>query len=103
MSASLPSWARVGAKVVCVYDEWHDMDSLAPVSGPECDEVCTIAAVEVSGSWGVSLFLVEHPTPFSDGFLIDGFRPLVPIEEDIATHFAHLLNTRQPRKTGVDA
>jgi hypothetical protein len=104
---SLPSWARVGQKVVCVDDYPHPLEDMEGVLRspqtwnmklPIKGEVYTISGVVKDG-----LLLKElssgyiHPlTGIEMGFKISRFRPLISksIEDDIAI-FAPLLNTKK--------
>jgi len=106
----LPSWARVGAKVVCVDDTFtHPThgDYARPIKG----RTYTIRAVAADYWPGcMCIRLVELQNPVLDwaggppgaavfaeaAFDIVRFRPLVDRQTDIATHFAHHL--KQPEK-----
>lgn len=103
--STLPSWARVGAKVVCI--------DVAPRSWPtdtlNLGAVYTVAGVGVSPSGKPCLFLRETQSTLiwangqRAGYYFDRFRPAVePKSEahDLA-QFRKLLNARQPE--GVDA
>jgi hypothetical protein len=92
---SLPSWARVGAKVVCI----------DAVGTPELVEgqTYTIEAVDDVplrvggfGVWLVDVGVMQDRVGSYFGFRLSRFRPLVTIEDDIATHFASLLDVREP-------
>lgn len=104
---SLPSWVRVGQKVVCVDDYPHPLKDVEgvlrspqtwnmklPING----DVYTISGVVKGG-----LLLKElssgyiHPlTGIEMGFKLSRFRPLISktIEDDLAI-FAPLLNTKK--------
>ena len=90
---SVPSWARVGAKVVCVEDccfNWDDHPPHGPA--PEVGDISTIAEIAVDAD-GVWLVLREHSD--LDSFGIEAFRPLVSTKteaEDVAL-FRDLLKT----------
>ena len=92
----LPSWARVGAKVVCI-------DAGPPRNG------MPIKHNLVAGQTYVISDLCTAPFWSSPGVRVAGlrwphngwadlsrFRPLVDQQTDIATHFAHHL--KQPEK-----
>lgn len=87
---SLPSWARVGAKVVCV----------DAVGAPELVErqTYTIEAIDDVplrlgglGVWLVEVSIMQNAVGSYYGFRLSRFRPLVTIEDDITTYFAELL------------
>jgi hypothetical protein len=106
MSALLPSWARVGAKVVCVGrkrkpGEPSIIRDLGIRWKPKKGAVYTISGTFVDRTYGGFLFLSEHSEP--QGFHFEGFRPLVDDEaqERDAAMFRKLLTTRQP--VGEDA
>ena len=96
--SAIPSWARVGARVVCV-----DATELA---GPgawtplEQNAVYTIRSIDNVMGVGVRLREVVRPEWFGwePTYLIRRFRPLVDDEaqeRDVAL-FRKLLTTRQP-------
>ena len=99
--SGLPSWARVGAKVVCV-DGKPRLCSTAPL--PHEGAIYTIRGVEWcvwgSGDVGPAVYLVEINRGKSAGrewpFGLNRFRPMVTQEDDIATHFRQHLDVREP-------
>lgn len=99
MSEAIPSWARVGAKVVCIKGGTPNSAAytMFGISYPTTDEVVTITKAFVN-PWGRAVLdLVEYPSPQEGvGWEIEHFRPLVSQSDDIATHFAHHLDTRAP-------
>lgn len=90
MSGAIPSWARVGAKVVCV-------DASPPPFGWSRDPLVAqaiyqIEAIEVDHT-GVGLFLVEAKTlSTTRGYWANRFRPLITQSDDMAAHFRKLLD-----------
>jgi hypothetical protein len=96
---SLPIWARIGAKVVCV----SEAENLGPGERQlVVGEVYTIRSVESDQvTFGFVLDEIVNP-PFAayDGLECfydwHRFRPVKTIEDDIATHFASLLDVREP-------
>jgi hypothetical protein len=96
MSATLPSWARVGAKVVVVSVRPTPLGDPVPFS---LGGVVTIGAIVRSGC----ISLVEYPVGPVTSYFVDRFRPLVDDEaqERDAAMFRKLLTTRQP--VGEDA
>jgi len=104
MSEAIPSWARVGAKVVCVDDApipgqmgpgWGGLDGLTR------GEIYTIrghAKGSYSGLPGVLLAEIIRPLgrreSYEQPFRLSRFRPLVSQADDIATHFSQFLDTR---------
>lgn len=93
----IPSWARVGAKVVCVRAPW------LPQSGPSPKDVCQVAevAVDRGGVWlyldGHSEWVQESATKRArHSYGVNCFRPLITQEDDIKAHFALLLETSTP-------
>lgn len=96
MSGAIPSWARVGAKVVCV-----DARGTRQL---EAGEIYEVAWVGLSQKKRLPMLGINGTTDVDGNrgeWKISRFRPLVTIEDDIATHFAEHL--RQPRKIEVDA
>ena len=102
MSTSLPSWARVGVKVVFVGKVFSNYG----LRGLELGAVYTIrdAYQNVDGRCGIHLVeVVNEPVRTKEHgnaerfYMLRSFRPLVTIEDDIATHFSQHLTTRQPR------
>ncbi len=107
---AIPSWARVGARVVCVDDtNWQSFDVTGRLRTPDywgfnlptIGEVYTIRDID-NRAGGVVVMLVEvdnrgvTPNPIEIGFALHRFKPLVTIEDDISTHFAALLDVKQP-------
>lgn len=97
--SAIPSWARVGAKVVCIGEEqlWPD--------GPSVGEVCTIREVEILRGFAALRFeeYVSQPVyrrvfgrVVEYAFEAKYFRPLITLETDIATHFRQHLDVREP-------
>lgn len=97
---SIPSWAHVGAKVVCVDASapagcsWVEDDS--PVVGQQYTIVR--AFIGALGNPSVHLMEIERGPRarrlFGDniGYGLFRFRPLVSIEGDLAAHFHKLLD-----------
>ena len=106
MSETIPSWARIGQKIVCVDDaihfEWRipGLKSSGTLHGLTAGVVYTVRSVGTSNLGVTGLRLEEITRNFYDGiesvFAFARFRPLVSQSDDIATHFAHLLDTRAP-------
>lgn len=92
MSEAIPSWAKIGAKVVCVDDRPGTKNGAAGlVKGAEY----RLSSVYVSAEGNAAC----RVTAFPDGKLrLSRFRPLVSQADDISTHFAHHLDTRAPEK-----
>ena len=97
----LPSWARVGAKVVCVDDVDHRETRYLHKDWVSAGQTYIIREVYFDG--GLPGFLLVgvkgHINPvcgLEQGYAISRFRPLVDQQTDIATHFAHHL--KQPEK-----
>lgn len=72
----MSSWAKVGAKVVCITDRW------AEACDVQKGEVYTIAGMTTLPSYG--LFLRFKGLPVTDFYNANGFRPLVTQSDDIA-------------------
>jgi hypothetical protein len=75
---SIPSWCRVGAKVVCISKAGLDWDDGCP--GPVVGEVCTITGLNLDHPPSVGVCLLEHTESDRDGdpgYDIKHFRPLV--------------------------
>lgn len=100
----LPSWARVGAKVVCVDNAPHPGTGWPDNDQPEIGTVYTIVSFGVNPIGEAALYLAEicrGPRTvahygYDTGYALRRFRPLVDQQTDIATHFAHHL--KQPEK-----
>ena len=105
--SAIPSWARVGAKVVCVatwrrQTEYHEQ---GPVSG-EIYTIREVGALHLHEPGVVCVRLVEiknrclkyrdMPAGWEPAFRLSRFRPLITIEDDIATHFRQHLDVREP-------
>lgn len=103
--SGIPSWARVGAKVVCVQgsqprpNSTYDLRSTMPIVG----EVYTLRHVMATPK-GAGVWLEEIVNPIGNpakgwngetGFHLSCFRPVKTIEDDIATHFEALLRAPQ--------
>lgn len=97
--SGIPAWARVGAKVVLMNDEPGPLNS-----GPLlCQRGDIYTLIEVTDRFDAPACRArrdesgwEHRA--DDWALISRFRPLVSIEDDIATHFAQHLDHRAPEK-----
>ncbi len=96
--SAIPSWARVGAKVVCVRAPW----STTPEPGfahPMVGDVLTVSGTDIR--WRVGLtFAEKHP---NDVYNVDNFRPLVTLSSDIAEHFEHLLDVPASHEREAEA
>jgi hypothetical protein len=97
--SAIPSWCRVGAKVVCV----TEAANLSPGEAQlVVGSVYTIRSVERDEvSFGFILDEIKNPPiPYSDGMECfydwHRFRPLVTIEDDLEAHFLHHLDVREP-------
>ena len=111
MSGEIPSWARVGAKVVCVDNGPIRVGCLVhePDVKPHIGVVYTIRKCFVDADGEPVVFLREIRRPRSlrwgrwflreTPYLAVRFRPVVSDETE-ATIFRHL---RQPRKIEVEA
>lgn len=100
---SVPSWCRVGAKCICIDDGVHE-EWLSPhikyrdgLDGLTKGEIYTVRDTffdEIEQSWRVRLVEIVRGTfmGIEDGYVSFRFRPLVSLEDDIATHFEHHLH-----------
>jgi len=107
--AGIPSWARVGAKVVCIAGAAMIAAAAAKRPWgkfPFAGGVYAIRGI-VTGTDGVANLLlvgVENPPMESTvglvewGFPSRYFRPLVTLEDDITTYFAELLDVPAGQK-----
>ncbi len=98
--SDLPSWARVGAKVVCI------VQCTNPVTlrhnYPRKGEAYTVRAVVFHSLSGNPLFLLDEAVNSTwevdgarePGFPVSGFRPLVSQSDDIALFTHHLDSVR---------
>jgi hypothetical protein len=99
---SIPVWAHVGAKVVCIDDTDRGLLARGYVQGddpiPLKWTVCVVAGH--ANTYGEPHLLIDgYPNrSWGDdfGWHVSRFRPLVTIDDDIATHFASLLDVREP-------
>jgi hypothetical protein len=97
---SIPSWARVGAEVVCIKREpWNLLAGVEKDQhGPCFGDVCVIQGFAGgAGRLPLCLFLGGY----SDAYSIACFRPVKTIEDDISEHFAQHLKT--PVRTSIRA
>lgn len=95
--SDIPSWARVGAKVVCVkVGKWEVVSpGVGKDGGPCFGEICTIEAVWMGGAAFIDL--VEYPG--HKGFWIARFRPLVDDEIEATLYRTKRIPSRAKRKT----
>jgi hypothetical protein len=102
---SIPAWARVGAKVVCVnagrFNAWHlpmDADERV-VEG----EVYTISRAMIDDDGDAILHLVEVRRNAASrralgpdvGYWAARFRPLITQSDDISAHFQQFLSNTE--------
>lgn len=94
---SIPSWAKVGAKVVCVDDSY---DCTGAGKEPLIT-AGTVYTVESISDPYIRLLEVEGAFSRYGGYRWRRFRPLVTRsqEQDIAEHFARHLHQNASRKT----
>lgn len=91
--SGMPSWAVKGRKVVCVDDSPGRHPHQVPnTKKPTVGPIYVILDTIVDGNFGLCLEVTG-----ADGFwAVDRFKPLITIEDDISTHFAALLDVKQP-------
>lgn len=101
--SGIPSWAVRGTKVVCVLPV-PAVNLPVGVVAPEVGNVYTIREIitEDGEAYLLLVGIVNAVQDFADGtrepaFHVEGFRPLVTIEDDISTHFSALLDVRAPQ------
>lgn len=110
--SGIPAWARAGAKVVCIVDMPRLERARRNYPGfglPEPQKIYTIRDWVIGTNDVVNLRLVEivNRPMYSTvgtvewGFSIQFFRPLITLEDDISTHFAALLDVKQPSPVGA--
>jgi hypothetical protein len=83
---SVPSWCRVGQRVVCIRDDWdRGYGEVTPLEG----ETYTIRSVEVDEGhvWFKLVEIVNTPRPYSQGVYetdwdYENFRPVVDDKSD---------------------
>lgn len=98
---SIPSWARVGAKVVCI------TQAVSPLAlrhnHPKKNGIYTVRSVCMCDD-GNPAFLLEECVNFvwdpmisqrEPGFGVKHFRPLITQSDDISAHFQQFLNVRE--------
>ena len=95
MSEAIPSWARVGAKVVCIRDDWFT-DPEPGFTHPDKGDILTIIEIDADGWGGRRVGLIFAEKAQLDVYAVEFFRPLVTLEDDITTYFAELLDVREP-------
>lgn len=84
----IPHWAKVGAKVVCIRDCTRTVNYRGH-PGFKKGEILTIDSIHTHIGYGVCLSFQERH-PMNQG-QVDGFRPLITIEDDMKL-FEHLKN-----------
>jgi len=106
--SSIPAWARVGAKVVCVkVGEWSNTHP--GEKHPRFGDVLTVReGIFLGGELYLRFAEIRNPPVryapglgfFEGSYFIDRFRPLVArtAEQDIAEHFAHHLRRDVPAR-----
>lgn len=95
---SIPAWARVGAKVVCISDNlgWLGRPSFALslkrlfCGDPRKGRVYSIARVEVDN--GICWLWVKG---FGVPYTSRCFRPAVSLKDDISAHFQQFLSNTE--------
>jgi hypothetical protein len=100
--SGLPSWARVGAKVVCVDAACRPGRFWRPSEAPVQGKIYTVAAAFFNPAGEPRIHLVElQRSPetikvlgYLAGYRVERFRPLITLEDDLEAHFRILL--RQP-------
>jgi len=108
----VPSWCRVGAKVVCI-ETFNGKGAMGWETLPKKGETYTIRAVDTAIKGFAGLLLVEiknAPAIYVKGFgelafWIGRFRPVHTLENDLETHFEQYLKTdhRAPEKVELAA
>lgn len=101
---SIPSWCRVGAKVVCIELLARVYAETVPVVG----ETYTIRDVRDYGDVvGILVSEIRNAVAnYDEGdlepcFIIEAFRPLITLEDDLKAHFEQHL--RAPSNQKADA
>lgn len=91
--SDLPSWARVGAKVVYIDDSPGRL-----VAGVEVLRVGSVYVLRsVTDEFAEPACRVHGDGLRSYEFMaLSRFRPLITLEDDIATHFRQHLDVREP-------
>lgn len=100
----VPSWCRVGQKVVCI--DGGQFNRASDEIVPETGGIYTIRDVELFDGFVFLRFVevVNEPYQYAEAFgevnfSSHGFRPLVSQQDDIKTHFQALLD--QPMREVV--
>ena len=108
--SGLPSWAKVGARVVCI-EVFEQKDTGPEYALPAVGEVYTIREIE-DGYWGGWYFRfneIHNPPFFSDGiepsFSHLRFKPVVEQKSDneIEAQIYHKLRVRTTARVGERA
>ena len=98
--SGLPSWARVGAKVVCVDAACRPGRFWRPSEAPTQGNIYTVAAAFFNPAGDPRIHLVElQRSPetikvlgYLAGYRVERFRPLITLEDDLEAHFRQLLH-----------
>lgn len=93
----IPSWSRVGAKVVCINNKALPGHVWSSLPQPRVGSIYTVTRMFISpidGSPVVRLMELPETEPFDGGYLISRFRPLITQQDDIEAHFRVLLDVR---------
>lgn len=105
-NGGIPSWARVGAKVVCIKHATNPITLAHPHPIKDCIYTIRKVVTNDAGSFGLLLREIVLATwtigsRFEPGFVIEGFRPLVTRSQDQDVAQFRKLLAHQPE--GVDA
>ena len=104
--SAIPSWARVGAKVVCIKGATRNK-----VGGwaPQTNGIYTIRSTFFAEGWGWFIRVEEFVAcdvlwnGIEPGWDLPRFRPLVTLSSDIAEHFEHLLDVPASHEREAEA
>ena len=90
---SIPSWARVGAEVVCVrsFDKARTMYDKGYRARPVTNQTYRLTWVDEYPDLGVVVCCLEG-FPSAHAFDLKGFRPAITQSDDISAHFRHHLS-----------
>lgn len=89
---AIPSWARIGAKCIFIGPVPGMFDDAEELSDPTPQtEICTVTEVEVD--YGRCYIKVAG---YEAEYFVLAFRPVIDQRQDIAAHFAHHLETKEP-------
>lgn len=97
--SAIPSWCRVGAKVVYL-GAVNPSPNHKRLSAGAVYVIRSIMQNPDTGTWGVRVEgvqnIIHDRLRLELGYNVSRFRPVHTLEDDITTYFAGLLDVREP-------